>query len=138
MSKPSHNVSEVEQHVTVQGGCHCGAVRFEADVPLQVRLLACNCSMCAKTGFLHMIVPHGDFRLLSGKGDLTSYRFGTGAAEHLFCRTCGIRSFYQPRSHPESWSVDYRCLDEGHGLVGEIEAFDGRNWEAARAALTDD
>ncbi|MBY0619165.1 MAG: GFA family protein [Sphingomonas ursincola] len=94
--------------------------------------------MCAKTGFLHMIVPHDHFRLISGQDQLTSYRFGTGTAEHLFCRTCGIRSFYQPRSHPDSWSVDYRCLDDGHGVEAQTEAFDGRNWEAARAALTDD
>ena len=124
--------------VTVSGGCHCGAVRFEAEVPRSVRLLACNCSMCAKTGFLHLIVPHGDFRLLQGQGMLSSYRFGTGAAEHLFCRTCGIRSFYQPRSHPQAWSVDFRCLDDSHTLAAEVEAFDGRNWEAARATLADD
>lgn len=123
---------------TVRGGCHCGEVRFEADVGRQVRLLACNCSMCARTGFLHMIVPHGDFRLLSGCQNLASYRFGTRAAEHLFCRTCGIRSFYQPRSHPEAWSVDFRCLEDGHGLSPQVEQFDGRNWEAARASLTDD
>ncbi len=123
---------------TVQGGCHCGAVRFEADVPCAVRLLACNCSMCAKTGFLHMIVPHGDFRLLSGGEKLSSYRFGTGAAEHLFCNICGIRSFYQPRSHPDSWSVDFRCLDQGHDIIAETEAFDGRNWERARAELADE
>jgi hypothetical protein len=94
--------------------------------------------MCARTGFLHLIVPHTDFRLLSGREDLASYRFGTGKAEHLFCRTCGIRSFYQPRSHPGAWSVDYRCLDEGHPLAAVIEAFDGRNWESARASLHDD
>lgn len=121
----------------IQGGCHCGAVRFEATVPRAVRLLACNCSMCAKTGFLHMIVPHADFRLLSGADQLSSYRFGTGAAEHLFCSTCGIRSFYQPRSHPEAWSVDFRCLDQDHEMQAEIEDFDGRNWEQARADLTD-
>jgi len=127
-----------QARVTVQGGCHCGAVRFEADVPRSVRLLACNCSMCAKTGFLHMIVPHGDFRLLSGADRLSSYRFGTGAAEHLFCKTCGIRSFYQPRSHPEAWSIDFRCLDTGHHIEAEIDEFDGRNWEKARANLADE
>lgn len=124
--------------LTVTGGCHCGAVRFAATVASHVRLLACNCSMCAKTGFLHLIVPHGDFRLLEARDTLSSYRFGTGAAEHLFCRTCGIRSFYQPRSHPKSWSIDFRCLDDSHGLTAEIEPFDGRNWESARASLTDD
>lgn len=120
--------------ITVTGGCHCGAVRFEADVPEKVELLDCNCSICASTGFLHLIVPHADFRL-TGREALTSYRFGTGAAEHLFCATCGIKSFYQPRSHPEAWSVNYRALDDGHGLQVAIRAFDGRDWEKAHEAL---
>jgi hypothetical protein len=81
----------------VQGGCHCKAVRFEAEVPRAVEVLDCNCSICAATGFRHLIVPHEDFRLLSGGEALTSYRFGTGAANHLFCSVCGIKSFYQPR-----------------------------------------
>lgn len=127
-----------QPRTTVQGGCHCGAVRFAAEVPRAVRLLACNCSMCAKTGFLHLIVPHGDFRLLSGADQLSSYRFGTRAAEHLFCKICGIRSFYQPRSHPESWSIDFRCLDQDHDIKAEISEFDGRNWEKARSGLSDD
>lgn len=124
--------------ITVEGGCHCGAVRFEAHVPGHVRLLSCNCSMCAKTGFLHLIVPHDDFRLISGADQLASYRFGTRTAEHLFCRICGVRSFYQPRSHPQAWSIDFRSLDEGHDLQANIEDFDGRNWEQARADLTGD
>ena len=119
----------------ITGGCHCGAVRFEADVPAKNEVHDCNCSICAKTGFLHLIVPHGDFRLLADGAALASYRFGTGAAEHLFCRTCGIKSFYQPRSHPDAWSVNLRALDEGHGLDIAILPFDGRHWEQARAAL---
>ncbi len=120
------------------GSCHCGAVRFCFSVPApEIELLDCNCSMCARTGFQHLIVPHSDFELLSGKDALVSYRFGTGAAEHLFCGTCGIKSFYQPRSHPNAWSVNFRCLDEGHGLRANVQAFDGRNWDAARAALED-
>ncbi|WP_374283428.1 GFA family protein [Novosphingobium sp.] len=119
----------------VAGGCHCGAVRFAAEVAPDATLLDCNCSICDKTGFLHLIVPHGDFTLLSGAEALASYRFGTGAAEHLFCRHCGIKSFYQPRSHPDAWSVNFRCLDHGHGLVPAVRRFDGRNWEAARAGL---
>lgn len=91
--------------------------------------------MCSRTGFLHLIVAHEHFVLDSGQGALTSYRFGTGAAEHLFCRHCGIKSFYQPRSHPEAWSVNWRCLDEGHGLEATIATFDGRNWEAAKGDL---
>lgn len=119
----------------VAGGCHCGAVRFAAEVAPDATLLDCICSICDKTGFLHLIVPHGNFTLLSGVEALASYRFGTGAAEHLFCRHCGIKSFYQPRSHPDAWSVNFRCLDHGHGLVPAVRRFDGRNWEAARAGL---
>ena len=119
----------------VSGGCHCGAVRFEAEVEPAPEVLDCNCSICSKTGFLHLIVPHDDFRFLSGHDDLTSYRFATGAAEHLFCRHCGIKSFYQPRSHPHAWSVNLRCLDAEHGLAPRIVAFDGRNWEEAARDL---
>lgn len=119
----------------VQGGCHCGAVRFEAEVAEPAQVLDCNCSICTKTGFLHLIVPHAGFRLMCGSDQLSSYRFGTGAAEHLFCSLCGIKSFYQPRSHPEAWSVNLRALDEGHGLQVSVTRFGGRNWEKARQAL---
>ena len=116
------------------GGCHCQAVRFVAELPESpVPALSCNCSICAATGFLHIMVPHKDFELISGRDSLTSYRFGTGAAEHLFCRVCGIKSFYQPRSHPEAWSVNANCLDEPPELA--VEEFDGRNWERAKANL---
>ena len=113
-----------------QGGCHCGAVRFEARLPEPpVPALSCNCSVCSMTGFLHIIVPHEDFTLQRGADDLTSYRFGTGTAEHLFCKHCGVKSFYQPRSHPEAWSVNAHCLDEAPDL--SVTQFDGVNWEAA-------
>ena len=114
----------------VSGGCHCGAVRFEAEVaepPL--RALDCNCSICRMTGFLHLMVPHERFELVTGRDALTGYRFGTGTAEHLFCRNCGVKSFYQPRSHPDAWSVNAHCLDEPVEL--EVEPFDGRHWEEA-------
>jgi len=113
-----------------QGGCHCRAVRFVARLPdPPVPALDCNCSVCSMTGFLHLIVPHAAFELVSGRDVLTSYRFGSGAAEHLFCARCGVKSFYQPRSHPDAWSVNAHCLDTPVALA--IEAFDGRNWEAA-------
>jgi hypothetical protein len=121
--------------ITISGGCHCGKVRFEADVPEAVEVLDCNCSICARTGYRHLIVPHSDFRLLSGGDLLSSYRFGTGAAEHLFCSICGIKSFYQPRSHPGAWSVNLKALDDQHGLSVSVRQFDGRNWEEARAKL---
>jgi hypothetical protein len=120
----------------ISGGCHCGAVRFEAEVPQAVEVLDCNCSICARTGFLHLMVPHGDFALLRGDDALTSYRFGTGAADHLFCGTCGVKSFYQPRSHPDAWSVNLNALDDTSGLKITITGFDGRNWEQSAAKLS--
>lgn len=119
----------------IEGGCHCKKVRFEAEVPETVEALDCNCSICSATGFRHLMVPHHDFRLLSGEADLVSYRFGTGAANHLFCGTCGVKSFYQPRSHPEAWSVNVNALDDLSGLTITVSMFDGRNWEQARASL---
>ncbi|HEU5068610.1 MAG TPA: GFA family protein [Sphingomicrobium sp.] len=118
----------------VRGGCHCGAVRFEAEVAdPPVPALDCNCSICSMTGFLHIMVPHDQFELLSGRDALVGYRFGTGAAEHLFCGRCGVKSFYQPRSHPDCWSVNANCLDEPVELA--VETFDGRNWKQAKARL---
>jgi hypothetical protein len=114
------------------GGCHCAAVRFSISARPPFDVTECNCSICAKSGYLHLIVQHGDFTLLRGEEALTGYRFNTGEAGHLFCKLCGIKSFYQPRSHPECWSVNFRCLDPGHGIEPEILAFDGQNWEASR------
>jgi hypothetical protein len=120
----------------VAGGCHCGAVQFAALVREdRPEVLDCNCSICAKTGFLHLIIGHEDFELLAGREDLESYRFGSGTANHLFCSRCGIKSFYQPRSHPDAWSVNFRALDPGHGIESRIVPFDGRNWEQAKSAL---
>jgi hypothetical protein len=111
------------------GGCHCGRVRFEVLVSEKPEVLDCNCSICAKTGFLHLIVSKGRFRLLSGEDSLATYTFNTGTAKHLFCSVCGIKSFYVPRSHPDGYSVNVRCLDKGAipGMV--VIPIDGRNWE---------
>ena len=120
--------------IQVTGGCHCGAVRFAAEVAgPPVAALDCNCSVCRMTGYIHIVVPHDKFELVSGRDCLASYRFGTGAAEHLFCRICGVKSFYQPRSHPDAWSVNANCLDEPVELI--VDWFDGKNWEAAAEAL---
>src|SRR6476469_2076644 len=109
------------------GGCHCGAVRFSAVLPDEpVPALECNCSICSMTGFIHIIVPHGDFTLESGADTLASYRFGTGAAEHLFCSSCGVKSFYQPRSHPDAWSVNLNALDDVGWLDVASRSFDGQ------------
>jgi len=121
--------------VTHRGGCHCGAVAFEVEAPAALEVSDCNCSICAMTGFLHLIVPKERFRLLRGAEQLTEYTFNTGVAKHLFCRRCGIKSFYVPRSHPDGISVHARCLDHSTVTAMLIRPYDGRNWEAARAGL---
>jgi hypothetical protein len=120
------------------GGCHCGRVRFEVDAPARLQVLDCNCSLCSKTAYLHLIVTKAQFRLVAGADALTSYRFNTGAAQHLFCSTCGIKSFYVPRSHPDGYSVNARCLEDISSPDLVVMPFDGRNWERAVGALNDD
>jgi hypothetical protein len=117
------------------GGCHCGAVRFEAALPAVVEAQACNCSMCEKLGFIHIIVPESRFHLKKGEGAITTYTFNTGVAKHTFCSVCGVKSFYRPRSNPDGWSVNARCLDEADQVTITVEPFDGRNWEANAADL---
>jgi hypothetical protein len=117
-----------------QGGCHCGAVRFEVVADIH-EVIDCNCSICTKKSFLHLIVEPEKFRLLRGEEALVTYRFNTGTARHTFCGTCGIHAFYTPRSHPDKVDVNVRCL-QGIDLAAlKITAFDGRNWEAARPTL---
>ncbi len=117
------------------GGCHCGAVRFDVALPDRVEAQVCNCSICEKVGFIHIIVPESRFRLTAGREQLTDYTFNTGVAHHLFCRTCGVKSFYRPRSNPDGWSVNARCLDDPTGLSIAVEPFDGRHWEQHAAVL---
>ena len=116
------------------GGCHCGAVRFEVEAPERVECLECNCSICAMTGYLHLIVPRSQFRLLSDPVALTTYRFNTGVAQHTFCKVCGIKSFYVQRSNPDGYSVNVRCLDPHSGDV-IVRPFDGQRWELNAASL---
>jgi hypothetical protein len=112
-----------------KGGCHCGKVRFEVLAPAIVPVSQCNCSVCSKSGHLGLIVPRDRFQLLSGDDYLTTYTFNTGTARHTFCRHCGIKSFYFPRSHPDGVSVNVRCLDPGTVEEMKITEFDGQNWE---------
>ena len=115
------------------GGCHCGDVRFEVLLPPRPAAQTCTCSMCSKVGFVHIIVPPSRFSLSKGQGDLVAYSFNTGIAQHLFCRRCGVKSFYRPRSNPDGWSVNARCLDEAIEL--DLTVFDGANWEAHAQGL---
>lgn len=114
------------------GGCHCGAVRFTFSLPEGAEhvALVCNCSVCRKRGFVHIIVESEAFTLESGADELVSYRFNTKVANHLFCGVCGVQSFYRPRSHPEGYSVNLRCLDSGQEDF-LLREFDGANWEAS-------
>lgn len=115
--------------ITHRGGCHCGRVRFEVDAPAELRVDECNCSMCSRFAYQHLIVPADRFRLIKGKDALTTYTFNTGTAKHLFCSVCGIKSFYVPRSHPDGYSVNVRCLDDPiPDMV--VTRIDGRNWGA--------
>ena len=116
--------------VTHRGGCHCGRVRFEVVAPAKISVSECNCSICGRTGYLHLIVPADRFRLVSGEDALETYTFNTQTARHLFCSTCGIKSFYVPRSHPDGYSVNARCIDTGTIEEMTVRQIDGRNWEA--------
>jgi len=113
------------------GGCHCGRVRFEVTAPAAISVAECNCSICAKSAYLHLIVPKSRFRLLQGEESITTYTFNTGVAKHYFCKVCGIKSFYVPRSDPDGISVNARCLDPGTVTRMDVRPFDGRNWEAS-------
>lgn len=116
------------------GGCHCGAVRFRVRLHA-LEVLECNCSICAKKGFINIIAEPEDFELLQGEDALSTYRFNTGTAEHRFCSVCGIHTFTRPRSHPHAYDVNGRCLDHlPEGLV--ITPFDGQNWEENVGSIT--
>jgi hypothetical protein len=120
--------------VKYAGSCHCGAIRFEVDAPEEIEASECNCSMCSRAGFLHLIVPRSRFKLLQGGDHITTYTFNTGVAKHTFCKVCGIKPFYVPRSNPDGYSVNVRCLDPPPAKLA-IKPFDGKNWEQHATAL---
>lgn len=128
----------MDNMLTCSGGCHCGRVKFEIEIPDHVIVHRCSCSICRKSGYLHLIVTADHFNLLSGENSLVDYRFHTGVARHLFCSTCGIKSYYVPRSHPESFSVNLNCVELPDEVDVRIEDFDGRNWSQNRAKMTED
>jgi hypothetical protein len=118
----------MSQLKTFTSGCHCGKVRYRVQVE-KLEAVKCNCSICTKKGFIHLIVPESRFTLIQGQDDLSTYTFNTGIAKHHFCRHCGIHSFYRPRSHPDGYDVNLRCLDEDAIDLFEIATFDGKHWE---------
>ena len=121
-------MAKLEKTLTSQGGCHCGAVRFQVIIDRDT-VYDCNCSICRKKGYLHLIVPPENFTLLRGQENLTNYSFNTKVAQHTFCSICGIHSFYRPRSHPDMIDVNIRALDLDLLDRFEIRSFDGQNWE---------
>lgn len=117
-----------------RGGCHCGAVAFEVEAAEELEVLDCNCSVCRKTGFLHLIVPKSNFTLLTREDELSLYTFNTGVAKHYFCKNCGVKSFYIPRSNPDGVDINVRCLEPFPAKL-KIDKFDGENWEENAAEL---
>ncbi|MGO4891030.1 GFA family protein [Flavobacterium sp. W21_SRS_FM6] len=111
-----------------RGSCHCRALTFEVEAPDVIEADDCNCSICSKSGFLHLIVPLSKFKLLSGANKLTSYTFNTGVAKHTFCSVCGVKPFYTPRSNPDGIDINVHCLDSRPKSIN-ITKFDGQNWE---------
>lgn len=118
------------------GSCHCGAVQIEVEAPARIEAYECNCSMCTRTAFLHLIVPAPSFQLVRGEQSLSIYTFNTDTAKHHFCKHCGCRPFYIPRSNPDGFSVNVRCLDPDTIEALTIIPFDGRNWEDNAAGLS--
>lgn len=130
-------IASDSSHETMQhrGSCHCGAVVVEVEAPEEIVAFECNCSMCARTGFLHLIVPASAFRLVQGEEALSFYMFNTRTAKHYFCRHCGCRPFYVPRSNPDGFSVNVRCLDKSAIKSLTVIPFDGQNWEDHAGSL---
>ena len=121
---------------TYVGGCHCGRIRFQVTADL-AEVIECDCSICTKKGYLHLIVPPERFQLLSGGEELVVYRFNTQTAKHQFCRTCGIHPFYVPRSDPDKIDVNVRCLENVEIGSLNLRRFNGKDWETGIASHRD-
>lgn len=111
-----------------KGSCHCRTITFEVEAPEVIEADYCNCSICTKSGYLHLIVPLSKFKLLGGEEMISTYTFNTGIAKHTFCKNCGVKPFYTPRSNPDGIDINVHCLDT-EGLTVNITDFDGQNWE---------
>jgi hypothetical protein len=117
------------------GFCHCGAIHFEIEAPKCITVENCNCSICSMSGYLHLILPKSKFRLIKGNEHLSTYTWNTGVAKHTFCKTCGIKPFYTPRSNPEGIDINVRCLKPQPDKI-TTNQFDGQHWEANAHTLS--
>jgi hypothetical protein len=119
--------------------CHCGAIKASFEGPTVLPVLDCNCSVCTKKGYLHYIVPQSHLKFdttTDWKQKSTLYTFGTHTAKHYFCSQCGISCFYVPRSNPDGFDINVRCLDNFDQIEMKIEKFDGQNWEKNADSLS--
>lgn len=114
--------------IVCEGSCHCGGIKIAVKVPINAKVTRCNCTICAMSGFLHLFVEKHELEILQGAENLTEYRFNSRVARHLFCKNCGIKTFYVPRSHPEGFSVNLRCLSLDKNIQISIKDFDGQHW----------
>ncbi|WP_347337136.1 GFA family protein, partial [Bradyrhizobium lablabi] len=117
------------------GRCHCGSVKFYVRAPAEISAVKCNCSICQMSGFVHMLVADDKLRIECGENLLTTYQFNKNIARHTFCRVCGVKPFYRPRSNPSGFSVNVRCLDKTTIESIKVEDFDGENWDLAIRSL---
>lgn len=116
-------------YIVYTGNCHCNAIKFEIYAPIHLSIVECNCTICYVTGFLHLHVENKDFTLICGKSQLSTYSFNTMIAQHTFCKICGVKSFYKPRSHPKDYSINFRCLNIPITSTVGKSFFDGKHWE---------
>ena len=114
--------------VTHLGSCHCKQIQFKVIGEKNIKVLDCSCSICSILNYKHYIVDKSQFKLLKGKKYLSTYTFNTNVAKHLFCKNCGIKSFYIPRSHPDSISVNLNCIHSKTINKVKIIKFDGKHW----------
>jgi hypothetical protein len=117
-------MSETTHH----GGCHCGAVRYHVDIDLTKPAITCNCSICARSGSMLAFVPANSFTLDKGADNLTDYTFNRNVIHHVFCKTCGIKSFARGKNRDGSdmVAVNVRCLDEVDLETIKTQAFNGK------------
>jgi hypothetical protein len=111
-----------------EGGCHCGAVRYSVEIDPTATAIVCNCSMCGRSGTMLQFVGADKFKLEKGADNLTSYKFNKHVIDHLFCKTCGIKSFARGKDAKgnETAAINVRCLDGVNAFDVPTKQYDGK------------